>query len=100
MAVNEVEEQSLRVTEIVLWAAAALFLAAIAVLFGCITLLLIFWDTDRLLAAGLIAGVLAVLALVSGLVARRRLKQRPRLLAATLEELGKDRERMAAPPDA
>lgn len=97
LAATEVEEQVTRLTEILVWLGAAVFLLSFAALFLSLAVLLAFWDGHRQLAAVLItlffggAGGLAVL------VARSRMKERPPFLAATVAELGKDRDRMGSP---
>ena len=95
IAATELEEHAARTAEIVLWAAVALFFFAIAVVFAAILIVLLLWDSNRLLAAGLLAALFAGIALVAALVARMRLRERPKFLAATLAELKQDRERIA-----
>ena len=75
---------------LLLWSALALFSASLAILMLLLTVLIAFWDTHRLLAAGLITGLLAATALGSLLVVRRRIRTHPRLLATTIAELRRD----------
>lgn len=97
LAATELEEQAARLAEILVWLAAALFFAASGLLFLSITIMLAFWDSHRLLTAGLLALAYVGAAGVAALVARARLRERPRFLAATLAELEKDRQRMSQP---
>ncbi|MCC6211477.1 MAG: phage holin family protein [Burkholderiales bacterium] len=97
LAATELEEQAARLAEILIWAAAALFFFAIAVLFAAVLVVLLFWDSNRLLAAGLLAALFAGIAAFAALAARARLRERPKFLAATLAELKQDRERIAGP---
>ncbi len=99
LAANEVEEQVLRLLEVALWAAAALFLFSIALAFVAFFIVLMFWDTNRLLAAGLVAAAFIAAGAVSVLMARAGLAARPRFLAATIAEIQKDRERSQAQAD-
>jgi len=94
LAANELEEQSLRFSEIALWALAALFCFGVAVLMACAFTVILFWDSGRLLAAGLLAALFFAAGAGAALVARKRLRERPKLLSATLAELAKDRERL------
>ena len=95
LAATELEEQVARLAEILVWAAAALFCAGIAVVFVAILVVLLFWDSNRVLAAGLVAALFLGIAAASALIARVRLRERPKFLAATLAELKQDRERMS-----
>ena len=74
--------------------------ATLFLVFGLVMLSLAvvvaFWDTHRLLATVVLGAAYIVIAVVLFLIARSR-AQRPRLFAASLEELAKDRERLGAP---
>lgn len=97
LAATELEEQVLRLLEIVVWLAAALFFLGIAIVFAALLVVLLFWDANRLLAAGLLAALFVSLGTGAALVARRLLRERPKLLAATLAELERDRETLGQP---
>jgi uncharacterized membrane protein YqjE len=97
LAANEFEEQALRILEVAVWAAAALLSFAIALVFIALFVVLAFWDSNRLLAAGLVAAFFVAGAAGGALMVRSGLAARPRFLAATLAELHKDRERAGKP---
>ena len=97
LAANEFEEQVLRFLEIVVWGAAAFLFFAIALVLVAIFVVLLFWDSNRVLAAGLVAGLFIVGGAASTLMVRSCLAARPKFLAATLAELEKDRQRIARP---
>jgi uncharacterized membrane protein YqjE len=86
----EIEEQIEFAASVLLWSITAMFFASLAVLVLALTIVIAFWDTHRLLAAGLVTLGLALSALVAVLVVQRRLRHRPRLLAATTTELRGD----------
>lgn len=86
----EVEEQFEYAAKLLLWGAAAIYFASLALLLLAITVVIAFWDTHRLLAAVGMTAAFAAVALVAALTVRRRLKRRPRFLAATYGELGRD----------
>lgn len=94
LAATELEEQSIRLVEILLWLAAALFFAGVSLLFIAVVIVLHFWDSGRLLAAGLIAALFIGAGLLSVFVVRSRMRERPKFLAATLAELQRDKERL------
>ena len=97
IAATELEEQVARLAEILVWAAAALFFSGIAVVFIAILIVLLFWDSNRLLAAGLLAALFVSVGTGAALIARRLLRERPPLLAATLAELERDRDTLGRP---
>ena len=93
LAASEFEEQALRLSEVALWALAALVAAGIALLMLSIFAVLLFWDSHRVLAAALVGALWLAAAAVCALLARGRMRERPRFLSATLAELAKDRSR-------
>ncbi len=97
LAATELEEQAARLAEILVWLAAAALLLGAALLFVSITIVLAFWDSNRVLAAGLLAALYLGAGGGAALIARARMRERPRFLAATLAELEKDRERVEKP---
>jgi uncharacterized membrane protein YqjE len=94
LVATEIEEEKARVARIAALAALAGFCLALAVNLAVLFLVVLFWDTDRLLAIGVLAGVFAAGAAALGWVLRNNLAKRPRLLSATLAELRKDREEL------
>ena len=92
---TEVEEQVARLSGMLLWTIVSLFLAFTAAVLIAVAVLVTFWDTNRILAAVLLAAGYAVLALFSWLRVRALARVRPHLFQATLEELAKDRDRLA-----
>ena len=97
LAATELEEQALRLVEILAWLAAALFFLGVALLFGAVLVVLAFWDSNRVLAAGLLAALFVAAGTGAALVARLRLRERPKLFAATLAELERDRDTLGQP---
>ena len=97
LAATELEEQALRLVEILLWLAVALFFLGIAIVFAALLVVLVFWDSNRLLAAGLLAALFVSIGAGAALIARQRLRERPKLLAATLAELERDRHTLGQP---
>ena len=97
LAATELEEQAVRLIEILIWLTAALFFLGIAIVFAAVLVVLLFWDSNRLLAAGLLAVLFISVGAGAALIARRHLRERPKLLAATLAELERDRETLGQP---
>jgi uncharacterized membrane protein YqjE len=90
LATVELEEEARRLTGIVLWAVAGILCAGFGVLLLALTIVIAFWDGHRLLASLLVTLAFFGTAVGAGVVVRRRLRDRPRLLAATIGELKRD----------
>ena len=97
LAATELEEQALRLLEILIWLVVALFFLGVALVFGAVLVVLVFWDSNRLLAAGLLAALFVSIGVGAALIARVRMRERPKLLAATLAELERDRDTLGRP---
>lgn len=97
IAANEFEEQLLRLIEIWIWSVASVFFFAIAVLIGSLFIILALWDTQRVLAAGLLTLLYLGAGIACVMVARRCMGARPRFLATTLDELAKDKKDLGTP---
>ena len=97
LAATELEEQALRLVENLIWLTVALFFLGVALVFVAILVVLLFWDSNRVLAAGLLAGLFVAIGTGAALFARLRLRERPKLLAATLAELERDRDTLGGP---
>jgi uncharacterized membrane protein YqjE len=90
LAALEVEEESLRFLSYMVRALLALLLVGIAVVLGVFLVILLFWDSYRIEA---VVGVMALLLGASawlGLQVRRDIRNKPRLLGATIAEINKD----------
>jgi len=94
LAAGEVEEQALRFAEIAVWAAIAFFFLGAGLVFVAIALVVAFGGPDPTALATTIALAFLAAGAAGAAMVRRRLRERPELLAATLAELAKDRARM------
>jgi uncharacterized membrane protein YqjE len=88
---TEFEEELQRGVVILVWIMFALFFGALSVLMLAVTLLVIFWDEHRVLVAALITGLFIAITAVMGFLAQARVRAKPRFLAASIEELKRDR---------
>lgn len=89
---TEIEEEIQRAASILMWALVALFFGSLSVLMVAFTVMVIFWDDHRILAAVLVTASFLLATVVFGLLARSRLKAKSRFMAASIEELKRDRE--------
>lgn len=93
---TELQEEVREVGLILVWSFVALFAAMMALFLGALTVIFVFWDTHRVLAAVLMTGAFLLIAAIAGLLLMRRLSAKPPLLDATLAELAKDRDQLKA----
>jgi uncharacterized membrane protein YqjE len=91
---TEVEEQVARLSTMLLWTIVCLFLAFTSAVLVAVAVLIVFWDSNRVLAAVVLAAGFALLALISWLRVRTVARGRPHLFQATMAELAKDRDRL------
>ncbi len=96
LATTELSLEVHRAARVMLWTFIALLAAALGCLMLSLTIVIAVWEEHRLLAAGLISAVLLIGAIAAVWMARRSIQARPRLLAATLDELERDRAALAA----
>lgn len=75
---------------------AALFFLGVGMVLAAILLVVAFWDTHRLLALGLLAGFFLAVGIAAWIFARRKARTKPRLFAASLSELLKDRQQLVS----
>lgn len=94
----ELEEEGLRLRELLLYALVALFFLGFGVLLFTLLVVVLFWDTYRLPVLGGLAVLYLAIGIGAALRVRHTLRTRPRLFAATLGEFGKDREQLAPRP--
>lgn len=88
---TEIEEERLRLEQLLLVALAAAFCLGMATLLCIAFVVLFFWDTHRLLSVGLFAAAFLTAGVVSGLILGGKVKTRPKPFASTRGELAKDR---------
>jgi len=92
LASTELEEERLRLTQLVLWAALAVFLLFVGVVLTALLVVVLVWDDHRELALALLSAGFLGGAALAGFTWLRKARSKPPLLAATLAELERDRE--------
>ncbi len=93
----ELEEEKLRVAGITAFAVAGAFFLALAAVVLTLFVILLYWESHRVLATGLIALVYLISGVACVLVARSRAKVKSTLFVASLAQLRKDGERLSSP---
>ena len=89
---TELEEEIHRIVVMLLGAMAVLALCSLALLFGAVLVVTVFWDTHRNAAVAGVGIAFLALAAITGMVLRSNVRRRSRLLAATVVELERDRQ--------
>lgn len=94
---NDLEEERAWLTSMLIWTLVAFFCAALAVVLTALLIVVIFWDSYRLLALSILIGVFVLGAAYAWRTLCNMTRSKPRLFSASLGELGKDRELLATP---
>lgn len=95
----DIERARAQVLSLLVLAVVAGFCLGVGVVLGMLLLAAVFWEPHRLLALGLLAGFFLVVGGVLMLVATHQSRTRPRVFAASLAELDKDRQQLVAIKD-
>ena len=91
---NDLEEEREHIFSRMALAQAALFCLEVGTVLATILLVVAFWDTHRLLVLGGLSGFFLTMGLAVWAFALHKARARPRLFAASLSELCKDRRRL------
>jgi len=90
----DLEEEREHFFSLLVLSLAALFFLGVGMVLAAILLVAVFWDTHRLLVLGSLAGLFLAAGLAAWLFAMNKAKTKPRLFAASLSELLKDRQQL------
>ena len=94
---TEIEEERLRLEQLLLFALAAAFCVGMGVALCVALVVLFYWDTHRLAAVGVLAAGFLAAGAGFGLILRSKAKSRPKPFAITRGELAKDRTMLREP---
>lgn len=89
---NELQEERLRLAQMLLVALVALFCFSVAILLFVMFLVVVFWDEHRLVVLAGLSVVFFVSGTLLALLLRNKMRSGSRLFSASLAELAKDRE--------
>ena len=98
LASTELEEERLRLAELLLYASMALFFLGVGLVLASLLLVLLFWDGPRLLVLGLLTALYLAVGAALAIGWRRKARAKPPLLATTIAELQRDREALLGAP--
>lgn len=93
---TDVAEERARLTAILISAMVALFCIGVGVVLLAIFVVVLFWDTHRLLTLGLLTGLFLAGGISLWIVAMHQLRNKPRLFDASISELARDREHLSS----
>lgn len=96
LLVTEIEEERVRLLELLLWAAGALFFLGIAILLFTILLIAVFWDSHRIPVIAVLTGIFLAAGIGTAIGARNRMQVRSRLFSASLNELARDKDQLTS----
>ena len=91
---SEIDEERARLARIVVLAMLVLFCLGLATVLCVLLIAVLFWDSNRLLAIGALAGAFALGGLAALFALRSAIRDRPQFLSTTLAELRKDRKEL------
>jgi uncharacterized membrane protein YqjE len=94
LLVTELEEERLRLLQLLFWAAAALLFFAIGLLMLILLLVVMLWDHYRVASIVVIAAAFLGLGIFTSMRARDLAQARSRLLSTSLDQLSKDKEQV------
>jgi uncharacterized membrane protein YqjE len=90
LAAVEVQEEMRRLIGYFAWAMIAVLLSAGALMLAALFVILLFWDSYRLLAVGGMAALFALAGIVIAIKVRSSFSAQPPMFSATLGELRND----------
>lgn len=94
---NEVEEERLRVGQMLLYGSIALFFFGLSIVLITVFFVVLLWDNYRLLALASFTGLYFVAGLIVWNAIRRVTMEKSKLFSASLAELADDRDQLAPP---
>jgi uncharacterized membrane protein YqjE len=95
---NEMEEERLRIEQMLLYGSVALLFFGLAIMLLTAFFVVLFWDSYRLLVLGVFAALYFVAGLLAWTALRRVAREKSKLFSASLAELADDRDRLAPRP--
>lgn len=91
---TDLEQEREHLFSLLLLALAAVFCLGVGVVLATILLVVAFWDTHRLLVLGGLSGFFLTMSMALWAFALHKARTKPRVFAASLSELFKDRQQL------
>ena len=96
MLSSDVAEERAHLTAILISAMVALFCLGVGVVLLVILIVVLFWESHRIAALGLLTALFLVIGAGLWSVAMHKLRNKPRLFEASIGELARDRDRLSS----
>jgi len=93
---NELQEERLRLTQMLLFALFALFCFGMGILLLTVFIVVFFWDDHRLAVLGVLSACFLALGTLAAILLRGMTQTRSKLFSASLAELARDKEQLEA----
>lgn len=93
---NELQEERLRLTQMLFFALCALFCFGMGLLLFTVFIVVLFWDDHRLAVLGVLSVIFFASGSLAALLLRGKAREKSRLFSASLAELARDREQLGA----
>jgi uncharacterized membrane protein YqjE len=93
---NELQEERLHLTQMIVLGLSALFFFGMGILLLTIFVVVLFWDDHRLTALGIACALFFALGTLMAILLRSKARAKSKLFTASLAELAKDREHLGA----
>ena len=93
---NELQEERLRITQMLLFALFALFCFGVGILLLTTFIVVLFWDDHRLAVLGALSALFFALGTLMAMLLRSKAQAKSRLFSTSLAELTEDRAQLSA----
>ena len=91
---NELQEERLHLTQMLVFALLTLLCFGIGVLLLAAFIVVLFWDEHRLAVLGMLSIIFFALSMLTAMLLRSKMEAKSKLFSVSLAELAKDREQL------
>ena len=95
---NELEEERLRVRQMLFYGSLALFFFGLSIMLLTVFVVVLFWDSYRLQVLGGLTAFFFIAGILVWIELRRLSRERTKLFSTSLAELADDRDRLTTSP--
>ena len=92
---NELQEERLHLTQMLVFALLTLLCFGIGVLLLAAFIVVLFWDEHRLAVLGMLSIIFFALSMLTAMLLRSKMEAKSKLFSVSLAELSKDREHLS-----
>jgi len=92
---NELQEERLHLTQMLVFALLTLLCFGIGVLLLAAFIVVLFWDEHRLAVLGMLSIIFFALSMLTAMLLRSKMEAKSKLFSVSLAELAKDREQLS-----